>query len=340
MAIQSRRYLGGKYKLLSFIEKVIHEECGDWNSFIDIFAGTGVVGYHFNTRTKSIIVNDLLYSNYVAYLTWFGKERIRKHRIKQLINHFNENLSFNENYVSRTFGNTFFSMENALKIGYVREQIEEQQIKLNEREKAILLTSLIYATDKVANTCGHYDAYRKKMGKTQAIQFLVPNIPSVETNRNNVVFQKDANDLIMEISGDILYIDPPYNSRQYGDTYHVLENIAEWKKPKVSGKAKKMMARAHLKSHYCTVRAPKVFDDLIQQADVKYILVSFNNMAKKGAGRSNAKISDEDIIAALMKRGEIKVFSQNYKHFTTGKRRITNHQERLFLCKVNKDPAQ
>ncbi|MFO1442338.1 DNA adenine methylase [Bacillus sp. Bva_UNVM-123] len=338
LSIQNRRYLGGKHKLLPFIEKVIQDECGDWNSLIDIFAGTGVVGYHFNSSSKSIIVNDLLYSNYLAYLTWFGQENVRKRKITQLINHFNENLSIHENYVSSTFGNTFFTMENALKIGYAREKIDELQSELNEREKAILLTSLMYAMDKVANTCGHYDAYREKLDTTQTIKFLVPDIPTINTNKNNLIFNENANELIKKISGDILYIDPPYNSRQYGDTYHVLENIAEWKKPVVTGKAKKMIDRAHLKSDYCTIQAPSAFDELIVHADVKYIIVSFNNMAEKGNGRSNAKISDEDIISSLEKRGEVKVFSQNFKHFTTGKRSIDDHQERLFFCKVNTAP--
>ena len=338
LSIQNRRYLGGKQKLLPFIERVINEECGEWDTFIDIFAGTGVVGYHFNSTSKSIILNDLLYSNYLAYLTWFGHESIRKKKLTQIINHFNEKLLLKENYVSRTFGDTFFTMENALKIGYAREKIEELDNELNQREKAILLTSLIYAMDKIANTCGHYDAYREKLDTTQSIKFLVPDVPTVNTNKNNIIFKENANELITKISGDILYIDPPYNSRQYGDTYHVLENIAEWQMPEVTGKARKMVDRSHLKSDYCTVKAPKAFDELIQHADVRYIIVSFNNMAEKGNGRSNAKISDQDIISSLQKRGEVKVFSQNFKHFTTGKRDIENHQERLFLCKVNSAP--
>ena len=63
---------------------------------------------------------------------------------------------------------------------------------------------------------------------------------------------------------DFCYIDPPYNSRQYSDAYHLLENLALWKKPEVFGKAKKM-DRSHIKSKYCGKDAVLEFQDLIIQ---------------------------------------------------------------------------
>ena len=50
----------------------------------------------------------------------------------------------------------------------------------------------------------------------------------------------DANELVREIRADLVYIDPPYNSRQYCDIYHLLENVARWERPEVSGVARKM----------------------------------------------------------------------------------------------------
>ena len=58
-------------------------------------------------------------------------------------------------------------------------------------------------------------------------------------------------------------------------------------------------------------------------------------MAEKGNGRSNAKITDEDIMRILSAKGEVKVFSESYKAFTTGKTVIDDNEERLFLCKCN-----
>ena len=131
----------------------------------------------------------------------------------------------------------------------------------------------------------------------------------------------------------MIYIDPPYNSRQYCDAYHLLENVAVWNKPQVYGVAKKM-DRTDLKSRYCTNKAVEAFDDLIKNCNCKYILVSYNNTGDKSNSRSNAKISDLQIKEILEKKGKVKVFEQSYNNFTTGKSTSIDHKERLFLCET------
>ena len=154
--------------------------------------------------------------------------------------------------------------------------------------------------DRIANTCGHYDAYIKDGNFSKELELAVPEVSSCN-NKNNQCYNKDANLLVKEIYADLVYIDPPYNSRQYCDTYHLLENVAKWEKPEVFGVAKKM-DRSHLKSEYCTQNAAKILEELIENINAKYILFSYNNMASKGNDRSNAKISDEDILRILQKR--------------------------------------
>ena len=56
-------------------------------------------------------------------------------------------------------------------------------------------------------------------------------------------------------------------------------------------------------------------------------------MAEKGNGRSNAKIADDDILRILSAKGEVKVFSESYKAFTTGKTEIDDNEERLLTQK-------
>ena len=129
----------------------------------------------------------------------------------------------------------------------------------------------------------------------------------------------------------MIYIDPPYNSRQYCDAYHLLENVARWEKPEVFGVAKKM-DRSGMKSRYCTAGAAEAFEALVGDIRARYILLSYNNMAEKGNSRSNAKISDEDILRILRQKGVVKVFSESYKPFTTGRSDIEENAERLFLC--------
>lgn len=329
--INNRRYLGSKYRLLPKIDEVVKEYCKGVKIIADIFAGTGVVADMFNKQGKKVIVNDILYSNYLSYHTWFGATLIDKVKIKNIIDEFNSKDIKEDNYFSENFSNTYFTLENARKIGYIREEIERLSNQLNFREKAILITSLIYAMDKVANTCGHYDAYRRKIDDFTKIKLLMPDLNDIY-NSENEIYRKDANELVREIEADLIYIDTPYNSRQYSDMYHLLENVAEWKKPKVEGVAKKMSNRKHIKSQYCTSKAPDVFKDLIFNIKSKYILVSYNNMGNKGVSRSNAKISNEEIIEILSSKGNIKIFEVDFNPFTTGKTKIEQHKEILYLC--------
>lgn len=332
LKISNRRYLGSKKKLLYFIEEVVEKNTKNINVVADIFGGTGIVADLFRSKGKKVIVNDILHSNYISYDTWFGNEKINISLLKKKINVLNKLKAVDDNYVSENFGDKYFSMDNARKIGAIREEIEN--CKLNNREKNFLLTSLLYAMDKVANTVGHYDAYRKNMDSLQPIKLL---IPENNKNYNNEIYCEDANELVRKIQADLVYIDTPYNSRQYGDAYHLLENIIDWKKPKVIGIAKKMIDRSHIKSEYSLKNAPEAFDDLINNISAKYILVSYNNMAKKGNSRSNAKISNEDILKTLKKRGKVKVFETDFQFFTTGKTNIENHKELLYLCEIKKD---
>ena len=329
--INNRRYLGNKYKLLSFIKEVVENECDNIHTVADIFAGTGAVASAF--MDKRIITNDILYSNYICHEAWFGVGDSSREKIIAYILHYNSLDVDEDNYMTENFANTFFCRKDCSKIGFIREDIEELYASkmINGKERAILITSLLYAMDKIANTCGHYDAYRRKAVFDKSLELYVPT-PSA-TNKNNQCFNIDANELVKHIEADLVYIDPPYNSRQYSDAYHLLENVAKWEKPKVSGVARKM-DRTALKSDYCTIKATQAFEDLIKHVKAKYILLSYNNMAEKGNDRSNAKIDDIDIMRILSAQGEMKVFSESYKAFTTGKSNITENEERLFFVKL------
>lgn len=162
--INNRRYLGNKYRLLPFINDVIAKECGNFETFADIFAGTGAVSSAYTD--KILYTNDILYSNYLCHLTWFSDENFNIQKIENYINFYNSEIPFEENYMTQNFSGTYFSNKVCSKIGFVREHIENEfcSDKINSRERAMLITSLLYGIDKIANTCGHYDAYRKKCG--------------------------------------------------------------------------------------------------------------------------------------------------------------------------------
>lgn len=331
--IQNRRYLGSKLRLLDFIKNVTEKNTKNVKTIADIFGGTGVVANMFFQNGENVIVNDILDSNLVSYETFFGSEDIDEPKVQAYIQKMNH-LPLRSNYVSDNYGDKYFSADNAKKIGEAREYIEGLT-NINGRERAVLLTSLIYAMDKSANTVGHYDAYRKKMDTLAPIVFKLPDF-NTNTHSTARIYHEDANRLVKNIEADMVYIDPPYNSRQYGDIYHVLENIIDWQKPKLYGKAMKPQDRSKTKSKYSTSKAPEAFDELISNINARYIMVSHNNTAHKGAGRSNAKISNDEIIKSLSKRGNVKVFSEKFQVFTTGKTTIKDHKELLYLVEVDK----
>lgn len=331
--IQNRRYLGAKSRLLDFIQKVVDEHTENVNSVADIFGGTGVVANHFYQQNHDIIVNDILDSNYINYLTFFGQDAVGDNKIREVLNRMN-NVEVRKNYVSDNYGDKYFSKENAMKIGEARSIIE-RETELSQRERAILMTSLIYAMDKVANTVGHYDAYRRVMDSLTPIYFRMPAYNKAH-KADAAIYHEDANLLVRDITADLVYIDTPYNSRQYGDVYHVLENIVDWEKPELYGVAMKPKNRNKTKSSYSTAKAPIAFDDLISHTNARYIMVSYNNMAQKGAGRSNAKISNEEIIEILSQRGEVQVYAEDFQVFTTGKTHVDDHKELLYLVEVTR----
>ena len=326
--IHNRRFLGNKYKLLTFIESVINAQVGKFSSICDIFAGTGAVGAHFNAPNVKVISNDILASSHVSLKAFLSTTKINQKLLADQIDHLNAMPALG-NYFSRHFGGTYFTNENAKKIGTIREEID---VIAPGKHRDLLLASLLYATDKVANTVGHYDAYRKKIDMHMPVRLRIPNIATTQ-NPTNQIYRKDANQLVREIECDVLYLDPPYNSRQYSDCYHLLENLVEWKQPKLFGKAKKM-DRTGLKSAYCRREAKDALADLIEKAQTKHILLSYNNTGDSKDGRSNARISDDEITKMLKRRGKVRIFEQTYRAFTTGRSGTQGHTERLFYCKV------
>ena len=328
---QSRRYLGNKYKLISFLQEIVRQKCGSVESVCDAFAGTGVVGAAFNTSNVQIITNDLLKSNYVCLCTFLSVTHDYRTRIEQLVKHLNNVRVNTPNYFSENFGGTYFSYPNAMKIGTIRNEIE--RVATNESEKNILLCSLLYATDKVANTVGHYDAFRKSMDTLNPVRLGIPVI-HVSENAGNLAYCEDANTLVRKVHCDLLYIDPPYNSRQYVDSYHLLENLVEGKEPELHGVCKKM-DRSHLKSEYCVNGAAEALRDLVDHADCRKILLSYNNTGSSMDGRSNARIRDEEIVEILSRRGTVEIFSTEYSTFSTGRHHHNRNLERVFFCRLS-----
>lgn len=329
--IWNRRYTGSKYKLAEWISGLITEHCSG-TSFCDIFAGTAVMSKQMLDTMDEVYINDFLFSNEVIYKAFFDQQEFDPIKLEKIKDYFRglKANSLPPNYVSENFGNKFFSMNDALLIGYIREFIY-QKTNLNEKEKNILLASLLYSADKAANTVGHYDAYIK--GKHIPDTFVFDLIsPYQYDNKKIHISRQDANQLAKEISCDIVYIDPPYNSRQYSRFYHVLENITSWKKPLLFGEARK--PQAENMSEYCRNSATKVFEDLINSLKCKYIIVSYNNTYDSKSSSSKNKITLEDIERILKMKGSVMIFEKSHQFFNAGKTSLNDHKELIFIAKV------
>lgn len=334
--ITSRRYLGNKAKMAGRIRGIVDANCMDVRTFADVFAGTGSVAAAF--ADKRLVTNDILYSNYVCHVAWFSSEPYDRTKLAAKIAAYNAAPATDDNYMSENFADTYFSAADCRLIGFVREDIECEFSagRLNVRERALLVTSLLYAMDAIANTCGHYDAYRRGVASGRRIVLRLPEPPRCAAS-DNECFNEDANALVRRLVADVVFIDPPYNSRQYSDAYHVLENVARWEKPPVRGVARKM-DRGGLKSDYCTSHAEDAFADLVRSVRARYIVMTYNNMGEQGNGRSNAKLSDAAILRALEAKGRVQVFSVSHKAFSAGKSDRQGNVERVFLCTCRPTP--
>ncbi|MBQ9630010.1 MAG: DNA adenine methylase [Treponema sp.] len=263
--LESRRYIGCKQKLVDWIFDIVQSETENIHTATDIFAGTGVVAKKMLSLYDKVIINDFLFSNNQIYTAFFKMGDWNKEKILKKIEIYNslDESTLGDNYFSINYGGKYFGYDISKKIGGIREDIENSKSNLTEKEYAILLSTLIYNIDKHANTLGHFEAYIKKPIKKTDLNFRLIDVKEFE---NLTIYREDSNKLAREIKSDLVYIDPPYNSRQYSRFYHVYENLVKWEKPELVETA--MKPPTENMSKYCNASAPQTFDDLIENLDV------------------------------------------------------------------------
>ena len=333
-SLESRRYIGCKTKLVDWIFDLIDRHAHDVHSFCDIFSGTGVVAQRALNKYEHVVVNDFLYSNNIMYRAFFGAEEWDEEKVQGIIDEFNaiKPNRIGENYFSKNFGGKYFHHDTAKIIGYIRGRLQRMKNNLTDKEYAVLLASLIYSVDRHANTMGHFDAYHHKAPAPHQFEMRMINVgsyPGVE------IHQEDANKLARNIHVDVLYLDPPYNSRQYSRFYHVYENLVQWKKPKLYGTALK--PKEENMSDYCRTAALSAFTDLVSHVDARYLVVSYNNTYKSKSSSSENKIKLEQLEGVLRKCGKTMVFNQEFKPFNSGKTEFDDHREYLFITEVDNE---
>ncbi len=237
--------------------------------------------------------------------------------LAEVIHYLNQCLEPREGLIFRAFcpggeaGRRYFTDANGRRIDAILECLRNayRDRCLNRAEFYLLLRSLLDAVDRVANISGTYGAYLKafQANARSPIRLQVPDVISSELRHR--AYQEDAQSLIRRIRGDVLYIDPPYNQRQYAANYHVLQIIAEYHEienltefeSRLYGKTG-LRPYAELRSRFCvrpSRRAPvdnvySAMSELVHSARVSHVLVSYSEeglLSKEEIGAILARFS-------------------------------------------------
>ena len=348
-------YLGNKRKLLDYIANAVEDiltELGiEKANICDLFSGSGVVSRKLKQYSKTLYANDLEEYSYVinsCYLT--NKEDFDENIYNEL---YSKILScpqiegvITNNYSPKDDNNikegerVFYTHENAVTIDSIREAINA----IPESYKKFFLAPLLYEASVHTNTSGVFKGFYKskktKIGKfggdgENALERILGRIELKKPIFSNysckvVVFKEDANMLAKQLHNlDITYIDPPYNQHPYGSNYFMLNTILENRVGEnistVSGIPDDWNKSVYNKKN----EALKAFEQLVNDIDSKYLIISYNN---------EGFISLEEMQEMLSKYGELKTKEVDYVAFRGSrnlKNRNTHTTEYIFILKKN-----
>ena len=307
-------YIGSKYSLLDFLTTTIADVTGITQGndlvFADLFAGTGVVGQTYRSLGFHVIANDIQYYSYVLNRHLLGNTAADAD--PALLEHLNTLPPAHgfvyENYCPAASGRMYFTDENGGRCDAIRLELNHLLAagEITENTYYFYLAALINSIDKVANTASVYGAYLKHFKRSALQPLRLEPLPVVDGPVGEA-YNRDISELIADIHGEILYLDPPYNSRQYNSNYHVLETIARYDDPQLTG-VTGLRAGNDGRSLFCSRRqVEQVFDALIRDADFHFIFLSYNN---------EGLMTPETIRNIMSRYGEYRLFTRDdYKRF-------------------------
>ena len=289
------RYIGGKSLLLENINNVITSEIPKVSSVVDLFAGSGIVSNSFKSNGYRTISNDFLFFSYVMSRASIGLNRkpsFKKLGIADPVRYLNAltiadtSFEIDQCFIYNNYSpvgdceRMYFQPENAMKIDIIRLTIEKWHTEelISEDEYFYLLSALINAVPFVSNITGVYAAYLKFWDERtyKTLELTEPVITS--NGKKNECYNSDFTELLSK-KCDLLYADPPYNSREYLPNYHILETIARYDYPEIHG-VTGMRNYDDQKSVFCKKgTVASAFETMIRDCQSKYILISYNNEA-------------------------------------------------------------
>lgn len=274
------RYIGNKTKLLSFIRRVLRERGIRGGTAVDPFCGTASVGRALKRAGFEVTASDVMEYGYI-----FAKADVETDAAEgqvELIRELNtippEDGFFFQHFSVRRM---YFTHENGGRIEAIRRRIEEWRRShyISASMYFVLLASLIEASDRVANTTGVYASYVKSW-QPNAVRKLELRTRRLVNHAGSRAFRGDAQHVVAAMEPfDLLYIDPPYNARQYAGYYHVPELLAlGWYdgEPALRGKTG-LLPDKHKRTDWSRRRkCVRALETLLATARCQHVVMSYN----------------------------------------------------------------
>lgn len=327
-AICRLNYIGSKFQLIDWLQSTILEKTGRaclaGSRIADLFAGTGVVSHHFRVLGAIVTSNDAeLYS---AIITHAFTRSVSTLGI-DVLSGIQTDIDTGKHLASASdaVGNVtkhyspyngcerqFFTVENARRIDYIRGRIEDARPSLSDDDYRFLLASLLVSADAVSNVPAVYGCYLKSF-KAKALKPLVlqpihtirtPPAPGSRATHSNVLDPA----FLASIDADIVYLDPPYNERQYSKNYFPLNIIAKTPATELTLTGKTGIPTDCFISPFCKRGAvvEGAFETLFRDLKTTWIFLSYN---------SEAIVSKERMLELMGKYGVATVVERDYKRF-------------------------
>lgn len=321
------KYIGSKKTIIPDIVQMIKSDIKPTKDFrfIDVFTGTTRVAQAARRLGWHTTTSDLSWAS-EAYSNTFVCNP-NNHHLQEQIDHLNslegsaDWLTNNYCGVDDSTGTNVkvWQSFNGEKADAIRNEIEN--MSLEPWEKFTLITSLIFALDKVDNTVGIQQAYLKEWCDRSFNKLTMELPPHVWDNvpmysltgseppRGNHIV---GNALEIDYpESDLAYLDPPYSPHSYATYYHIWDSITAWDKPEVTLKTNRRKDRS--KDHFDeSMKSPwnqkasavEAFDSLIDRLPVKHILISYSD---------ESLVKQKDLIEISERHGEVTVNEINYK---------------------------
>jgi adenine-specific DNA-methyltransferase len=334
MNMQSLNYIGSKKTLIDFIKSSILESVKDHKSlnFCDLFAGTGVVGFNMSEYFKCVISNDMEYYSFCINNALLGcaYSRDLQERIDNLNELADDEKQYGRGFVVKEYTDPrlFFTVDNARRIDVIRTEISKlyDSKVITKSEYYFLIASLLVSCDKIANTTSVYGAFLKKIKASAEKKLIVVPIHTRTYSIESNVYNCDVTELDYTDEFDVVYLDPPYNQRQYGANYCPLNYIAMYD-DNIKVTKKTGLIEGYNKSVYSKktdIKASyKKLMEFLKGKNVKYVFISYNN---------EGLVSSKDMEDILKEFGRVELKKIEYKKYKSSKDDNKFKVEELLWC--------